>query len=346
MRIKIFTFLIILISISNNIYTQEVGELNSRAEEEINLNSALGIYYAESALDKNIDNKNINEYIRSLYILGKSYDRIGDTYRSGFYLETVLDELSNNGYGIIDSDFYIFLGKYYYTNRMYDKLHQLLSNNLVISFLDEKGLIEFNILKINLTISENNEIDVNIIDQSIALCSANGYRSLEAQLYIIYGDYILNSNKGRAISYYNRALELSDNYFSALAYLKLGINNNRIEYIEKALLASEAIDDYNLIKSSLLELHDMYKIEEDFKNLAITIEKIKYLNEKESSFLINQYKELLDSSYYNEKLTLTLEEKNTQISSLYLVIISLGVAIIVLIIFLSIQSYRLRGFNL
>lgn len=346
MRIKTLFLLIFLLFKFSSIYSQEIAELNTRAEDDIFFNSSTSIYYAENAIDNNIDNLNIEEYIRSLFILAKAYNRLDDFYNVSDKLSLAFKYLEIKGYSYVKSDFYIFSGRFFYKNENYDLLENLLTNEKIISFLDNRGLIEFNILRNYLNIIENKEVDFNIIDNSIALSRTNNFKDLEGELNILYGDSIVKIDKNRAKSYYRKVIEINETASLAKAYLRLGDLDSNIEYLEQSLLVSESLDDNSLTMEILSHLYDGYKLRGEYKNLVTTTEKMKYFNDKKNTFLLKQYKELYNFSYEKDILKLELEESYSQVSLLKLIIISMGVIILFLIIILSIQSYRLRGVNL
>lgn len=337
----ILTFLLLHIS---TITSQEVLELNTRAEADIFRDPSSSIYYAENAIDNNIDRQNTEEYIKSLYILMRSYNRLGDLYMVDNLIDRALSFLKSKGYNNGVSDFYIYCCRFLYEAKKIEKLNDILSNESIISILDNRGLIEFNIIKLYLSTIE--DIDSSIIEQSIALCNTNGFIELESELHIFYGDYIVDKDITKARSHYKKVTEITNSNFLVEANIRLGQLSGSIEYLEQALLASEQLDDNQLSLEVLDLLHIEYLERLDYKNLTSTIDKQKYFNDKYNLFLTKQYQKLYNFSYYKEKATLELEESNSLNSLLITFVISLGAALIVLIILLSIQTYRLRGYNL
>lgn len=350
MRSRIIYFLICMVISQSVIYSFEqksdILAFNSRAESDIYLTPALSIYYADKSIDKNIEMENKDEYIRSLFILAKAYTIIDDLYMAENFITKAIDYINQQDYIYDNSSFYIFVVRSLYAYGNYEVLTELISNESIVSILNDRALIEFNIINIKMDITLNNKINFELLKNSKALCHSFDFMDLEAELNIIHGDFVLNTNGNLAKTLYNKAVEIADPVQLTEALFRLGDMSGSIEYIEQAFLISEKFDNYNLSKKILDKLSSEYKARKDYKNLTLTLNKIKYYSNKKGLFLLNQYKKLYNFGYHKEQLALELETAHSLIYLFTRVIISMGVIILVLIIFLSIQSYRLRGFNI
>ncbi len=348
--VKTKFYLLILFCTLNliNIHStdQMVLEFNRRALDSIENDPSSSLYYADKSIDENLKLNLWDEYILSLYIKSVSYKKIGEDKLSFDTIIQADDYLISNNLIFENKDFYIFYGKTLLNFKEYEKLQDLLSMAAIISTLDDKSLIEFTILKFKNELVLNKNIDFEQLEQMLTLSKNLEIPELISELYVLYGDLYIDSSDKKSQSYYIKAAEVGNTYYSAMGLFKLGKLLNSINYIKEAYIVSELVGDYGLTYDILIDLSNRYKSISDYKNLSLTLQSINYITEKNSNFLLIQSKKVEKFGYDKEKLALELEKSNSNTSIMFLIIVSMGVAILFLIIMLSIQSYRLRGYNL
>lgn len=348
MKTKIYLLIILFTLNLINIHSTDLSviEFNIRAFDSSKNDPSNSIYYADKSIDENLEFKLWDEYVFSLYIKSLSYRILGEDKLSFETINQANDYLVSNNLIFDNRNFYVFYGETLLKFKEYKKLLELLSKEKIISILDNESLIEFNILKFKTELLLNKSIDLEKLDKTLTLSQNLEIPELISKVYVLYGDFYIDSSIQKSQSYYLKAVEVGDTYYSALALFKLGKLLDNINYIREAYITSEFVGDYGLIYEILTDLALRYKRRSDYKNLSLTLESINYITEKNSNFLLIQSKKIEKFGYEKEKLALELEKSNSNQSLMFLIIVSMGVAILFLIIMLSIQSYRLRGYNL
>lgn len=338
----IILFFSLILSLTCYAETFTIEEYNLRAFDAINLEPASAIYYSSLSMDQNITENLPQEYVNSLYIQSLAYDVLEDRYHSQLALQNSFDYLSSNNIYFTNKEFYIDYGHYLIDINEYEKLLELISDKNLISLLDDRELIKFNILKIELDIILESDSIIESLDQSIAASKSFKFNDLLVSLLFIKADYISGTDVKKANSIYKEIIELNELHYVIKALIQLGNIGNNSSYLEDAYLRSESLNDYLLTKNILESLINIYRDRDNYKKLFICFERLEYINSRHLNFLLDENRKKSDFSYKNFKLGLEIENKNTQLYLFKLIVISLGVIVVFMTIFLSIQSYKLR----
>ncbi len=340
---KNFIFLLLIICpFISYAETFTINEYNLRAFDAINLEPASAIYYSKLSMDKNVHRDLPQEYVNSLYIQSLAYNILEDNYNSQLTLQNAYDYLRTNGFYFRNKEFYIDYFHYLIDLEEYNKVLEIISDKNLISLLEDRELIKFNIVKIELDIILESDSIIKSIDQSITASKSFKFDDLLSSLLLIKADYISKTNIKKANSIYKEVIEINETYYVIKALIRLGNSNNNSSYLEDAYLRSESLNDYLLTKKILESLISIYRDRNNYKKLYISYERLEYINSRYLTFLINESKKKSDYSYESFKLNLEIENKNSLLELFKLIVIALGVIIIVMTILLSIQSYKLR----
>ncbi|MGL1894400.1 MAG: hypothetical protein OCD02_22405 [Spirochaetaceae bacterium] len=335
---------LLFISSCINIYSNEfsIQEYNIRALEDWQNSPANALFYADLAIDKNLEISLKEDYIDSLYIKSLSYKVLEEDYYVLYNLSLAFNYLKDNGYFYTNSDFYLFYANTMFERKEYLLLEQILTTDIITSKLSDQNRLSFDILNIKLNVELNNNIDFGLIDNILNLAEDFETTAHIAEIYLLKADLLMSSNIELAKRNYLNVIKTDNEKFSALAYLRLGEINKNKSYLERSYLLSEKIGDYEIKLQILNSLIDLYEQTGDFKKLAETYQHLDYIRNRHNIFLITQQKEINNYNYEKTKLSNELKKSNSQITFFELIIRFMGVLLVLLIIFLSIQSYRLR----
>lgn len=311
------------------------------------------IYYADKSLDLNDDYKNRDEFVNSHYIKALAYSSMDEYRKAISSLNVAYKYIQNEKYFYTNSNFYTFYIEVQFIRGQYSELSELLSNKSVVDILDERALLIFNLYKLKRDIIFERDNVTELIKNSISAGQNLEYKDVLGELYILYGDYLFESDLRKSRDFFQRALELGDERITVESLLKLGLiyrewkqYSRSLNFLERAYLSAEVLDNYKLTSNVLKELSTGYQIQSDYKNLGIIKERENHINKRRYDFLLQEQAEILDTSYLNEKLSDTVIKNNSRITIMYLIIISLSIIIVFLIVFISIQSYKLRVYKL
>lgn len=330
-----------------------IMEFNQRAAESLNSDPSTAIYYADKSLDVNKEGSNRDEFINSNFIKAQSYGLISDRYLQGIIYTDAYKIITTEGYFYKNSNFYTSYGDYLLEVGQFTELETLVTNKQLNKILDKESKLYFNLLKIKKDIFFDEKDIEDEINRSITESIEIKANNILGDLYIIYGDFNLDSNLDLAKNHYQKALELGLDTISAKALLKLGYVNIQenspykgVNYLKRAFLSAEAIDDNKLTLEILTTLAEGYRQIGDFKNLSLTKERLNFIEKKKSDFILKEQREILEDNFLIERLTTDLAIANKKLSSSKLFNLLIGTILFFLIIILSIQQYKIRAYHI
>lgn len=346
------SFFIFLLLLSVSLFCQDVTELNDRAFKDIYTDTSISIYYLDSALDSNIGHNNKEEYVRSLYYKYLAHNYLKQIAAANSYLRLAheLNEKWNFVYN--DLQYYEAIINLLVFEKKIEECYAILSNTIIIKELSQRALIRFNFYKLKLDLMKDGDYS-NDFSQLVNASKSFEYFDILSETYLIYGESIIDSDPGTAISLFNKSIELDIPNISVKAYRSIGgiySNWNRsydaINVLRRGYLIAQETGHFKIIDSIALDLINIYKKVKDYKNWAIVLEQLEYLKSEESKFIIKEVSELNRKDFNKTKII----EKNKELSFLtkiltYIVAI-LVTTLICLVVFLSIQTYRLRHLRL
>lgn len=332
---------------------ERITEFNQRALDSWKKDPSISLYYVEKSLDLNTEVINRDEYINSYYIKSLCYDALEDYEKVGICSTYAYNFIKENNYFYKESEFYTFYAGVLFDQGQYSELEELLGNKEVIDILDDSSLLYFNLLKIKRDLFFDKEGIEEQLKKSITVGKNLALNDVLGELYITYGDYSLEKDLTISRDLYQLALEMGIDKISVKALLKLGYVYREwespyksVNYLERALLISELLDDYGLTTEILDNLAEGYRQIGDYKNLSITKERLNYVYKKKFTFLIEEHRQNLDNNYFYQKLNMELERSKNDLSFSRLIILILAVVLIFLIIALSILQYKIRVYKI
>ncbi len=356
MKNKILFWLFLLLTTLNLYSNSElVQEYNARAEESIINDPFMAIYYGFKAIDENRDivkpilkgvntedseeeQINYNNYINSLLILSKAYGNIEEFDKQFNYIEMAFPGVNNN-------EDLIYIAESLYNLGKLDDLKSMLTNGDIVNNLDERALVVFNLLKIKLNASNVSKTEFDLLDRTVNICINKNYTDLLAKVYSLYGDLLFTVNTERSMEYYYKASELNG-YYSAYSLLKLGLYYKSVNYLTEAYLFSEGLSDYKLSKDIIAALIERYDSLKDYKSKSQYLDRLLYLEKNYSNFLLIQRIKNERYSFEREKFLFDKEELKNKNRLYFTVIVASGIVILMLIVLLSVQTFRLRHYKL
>lgn len=339
MKSRLFLFLILLTSLTL-ISAQEsnIAELNQRALDDLNTFPALSIYYGLDALDRNSGEIEVREYINSLFVIAEGYHNIDEYDTRDIYLQRTYEYMSSIGFSEINSDFLIYYLNTLVEKESNEKVLEIINDVRLVEKLDERTKLYLAMIRIKV---ENLWSDPFLTDTYNNL---EGTDSLDilTELKLSEALSVESSNRPKALSIYRELMNSPLEYYALQAHYGFWRLTRYTSYLEEAVILSSFITDYALVVEILGEMKKVYQRSGEFKNLTIVTERLSYITDKRSNFLLAQHKELYQYGYDREQLALKLEVAQNQ-NILFRTLITGAAGLLVLfIILLFIQSYRLR----
>lgn len=348
MKTKLLLFFLLIIT---SLYSQTPLELNDRAKVDIIKDPSVALYYTDYALSQNLENREDIEYIRSLY------------YKFKIYKEVALDAIGNSN--LIESYEYNKSKGFPYSNIEYwrdvllyfinkgsDEVIKIIDNSSIVDGLDQKGLIEFKIMDFQNSIFFGEDISEKF-SQLVATTTSFGYKDLESEIYLILGESYLDSDIDSALTLFNKVIDINLPKYTTKAYiLRSELYIGRGNYYQAGLDLKKAFLNVRLLNSDYLtievadRLNSLYKITGNSKERAVALETMGEIIKRRSDFILKERDEIYQGDFYKTKLKEDYEKSSLLVSILVYVTIVLGVALICVVVFLSIQSYRLRHITL
>lgn len=337
MKSKIVIFLII---VSSLIYAQErsVTDINQRALDDLNTFPALSIYYGLDALNRNSAEIEVREYINSLFVIARGYHNIDEYIRRDFYLNRTYEYMASIGFAEINSEFLIFYLNNLVESGAKEKVTEIINDVKLIEKLDDRTKHYLAIVRIKV---EGLWADEFLTSTYQSLEKSNSVDML-MELKLAEAVYNETINRQKALTIYREIMNNPLEYYALQAHYGYWRLTKYTSYLEEAVILSSFVTDYALIVEILGEMKKVYQRSGEFKNLTIITERLAYITEKRSNFLLTQHKELYQYGYDRQQLAIKLESAQNE-NILFRTLISGAAGLLVIfIILLFIQSYRLR----
>lgn len=340
MKSKIVLLLILMSSLSH-ITAQEGGvtELNQRALDDLNSFPALSIYYGLDALDRNSGEIEVREYINSLFIIAKGYNNIDEFNKRDIYLNKTYEYMESIGFNEINSDFLIYYLNILVQSESNDKVLEIINEIRLVEKLDDRTKLYLAMVRIKV---ENLWSDKFLTETYTNL---EGSDSLDILMELKLSEahfHESKKNRQKALAIYRDIMNSPLEYYALQAHYGFWRLTKYTSYLEEAVLLTSFISDYALIIEILGEMKKVYQRSGEFKNLTVITERLFYVTEKRSNFLLTQHKELYQFGYDREQLALKLEATQNQNILFRTLITGAAGLLVIFIILLFIQSYRLR----
>lgn len=335
----------------SGLIAQTPGELNDRAFEDIVKDPSIAFYYTDASLDSNIENREIEEYVRSYYYKYLIYRNLELDNEGALFLIKSYEVNSSNNFIYKDIN-YLRDSVEYFLNKDVDIAETLLSSSDIADNLDQRSLIEFRIMDFIKGIRLGEDVS-NQFSQLVAATSSFGYKDLESEIYLILGESYIGSDSDSALTLFNRVIELNDvNYLTrayigiSQIYLDRGNSYQSLLNLNKAYLNAQLIsnDKETLIVAELLD--KLYKRVSNNRDRVTILNSIIELNERRSKFILKERSELYKEDYGKRILEEDFRKSSFLVSIMIYIVIILSVALICVVVFLSIQTYRLRHLKL
>jgi len=324
---------------------KEISVFNTRAFNSLDLDPSNALYFADKSIYLN-NNSDKKEYLYSLYIKARALDILNEKF---LLIDTVKEGFNIIKEGNIKLDnnlFILFIAETFLKYEMYEELDTLLTIEELVASLDDREVVYFSILRFKLNFELGIEIDLNKFEQILNLSKSLENDEILAMVYNFFGEYYKDIDLQKSLSYFLKSSEFEMSPYGVQSLLALGEITNSTNYLKEAYLVSKFINKDPLEIEVLKSLCQKYKKVGDYKNLSIVQEDLIALQEKYSNFILLQNKKIQRLGFNQEVLLDKLEKSKTKESFLQLILISMAVAIFFFIIVLSVQSYRLRGFNI
>lgn len=346
------SFILIFLLIPLSLFCQDVAQLNNRAYEDLYTDPSASIYYLDYALDSNFDYHNKEEYIRSLYYksIVHNYLKQGAVSSSSIRLAHELNEKWNFVYN--DPEYYRDLINSLIEEKQIEKCYGILSNTIIIKQLSQRTLVKFKFLKLKLDLMKEGNYSEEF-SQLVNASKSFEYFDILSESYLIYGRKLIIDDPGTAISLFNESIDQDVSNITVEAYRSIGsiyTSWNRyydaINVLRRGYLIAQEVGSLEVIDPIASDLISSYKKVKDYKNLAIILEQLEYLKGIESNFIIKEVSELNRKDFNKRKIIDENKELNFLTQILTYVLSVLLITLICLVVFLSIQTYRLRHLKL
>ena len=282
------------------------------------------------------------EYVNSLYNLSKAYNILEDNRKEREYLEMAYMYIVQSGLLFKSNDLFISYAYNLLESENREQFTKLMANEYVLSLLDERGLLEFQIIMNQFDILEIDRDLIVKIDKNINICIELGYNDFLSQLYYIKADYLEKVEPKQSISIYRKILELDNTLYKTKSLVRLGLLEKNSNYMDEAYLLGETLNNYELRREILEASIKLFTVKKLYKKLYIAYERLNYYNKQHYIKMLDQYKKNNEFGYEISKLKQINKFSIRRIEILYIAIIILGIIILTLLTFLSIQTYRIR----
>lgn len=332
--------LIFIITVSSIIYAQEssVIEINQRALDDLDTFPALSIYYGLEALNINSAEIEVREYINSLFIIARGYHNIDDYNNRDIYLNKTYDYLVSIGFAEINTEFLIYYLNTLVESGSKDMVLEIINDVKLIEKLDERTKHNLAIVRIKVEGLWTDEF----LTTTYQALEGSDSLDLLMELKLAEANYSETINRQKALTIYREIMNSDFQYYALKAHYGYWKLTKYKTYLEEAVILSSFITDYALIIEILGEMKKVYQRSGEFKNLTVITERLAYLTEKRSNFLLTQHKELYQYGYDREQLAIKLEAAENENILFRTLITGAAGLLVIFIILLFIQSYRLR----
>lgn len=339
MKSKIVLFLI-LISPFVLISAQEIGitELNQRAMDDLNSFPALSIYYGLNALDKNSGEIEATEYINSLFIIAKGYNNIEEYNKRDIYLNKAFDFYKSRNFVDIVNNFLIYYLNILVEGDQKDKVLSIINDVTLIEKLDDRTRMYLAMIRIKVESLWSDKF----ISETYKTLEESGFTDLLTELKLEEARVLEEENRQKSLSIYRDIMSSTSEYYALKAHYGYWRLTKYTSYLEEAVLLSSFVSDYKLIVEVLTEMKGVYRRSGEYKNLNVVSDRLAFITDKRSNFLLTQHKELYQYGYEGEQMALKLEVSQNQNILFRSIIMGAAGLIVLFIILLFIQSYRLR----
>ncbi|MBN2619153.1 MAG: hypothetical protein JXR64_12640 [Spirochaetales bacterium] len=336
----------LLISVSSFSQNLNYVEYNDIGFSDINLTPSISIFYANKSIYENREFESQFEYLRSLYILALAYDAMSDTYTRDMQVDNAYNLLNKKNFKDISNSFLIYIANNSIERGLFDRYLFLKNNTVLKRTMDEETILIFEVLDIKYRLAYENYFSTDLyIKLESELKNMKMYDSL-SQVQYQYGTYLEGKDINKAIDIYTKLSESENIYYRVEALVKLWEITKNIFYLEEAYLKTGLNYNYTQTIDVINKLKIEYQRLGKYQKLSEINEKINYFNLKQSQFVLEQYRNLYDFGFEKQVLQEDLERAVVKNSLQTLIIIFMSVVVLILIIVISIQNYRLRGFNI